>query len=58
MQSDMFYLLNIKENGEWYFAKSKLKYNNKTIDKEKWKLTPGLFQLLFHMKPAHFSNLD
>jgi len=52
----MLYGLNIKENGEWYFANSKLKYNNNTIiiDKEKWKLlTPGLFQL-FHTKPAHY----
>jgi len=59
-QLDMLYGLNIKENGEWYFANSKLKYNNNTIiiDKEKWKLTPGLFQLLFHTKPAHYSNLD
>jgi len=56
----MLYGLNIKENGEWYFANSKLKYNNNTIiiDNEKWKLMPGLFQLLFHKKPAHYSSLD
>jgi len=37
-----------------------LKYNTIIIiiDKEKWNLTPGLFQLLFHTKPAHYSNLN
>jgi len=30
-QLDMLYGLNIIENGEWYFANSKLKYNNNTI---------------------------
>lgn len=59
-QLDMLYGLNVKENGDWYFGNSKLKYNNNTImmNNIKFKLTPGLFTLLFHVKPINYSKND
>lgn len=56
----MLYGLNVKKNGDWHYGNNKLKYTDKIIkiNDVNYKLTTGLFQLLFHSKPIQYSKTD
>lgn len=59
-QLDTIYGLHKNVDGEWYFANNKLKFNKNVIhiNNIKQKMSPGLFQLLFHAKPLHYNKND
>lgn len=60
-QIDKVYGFNIDESGNWLYANNKLKFNDDNscqLGSIKWNMTPGLFQLLFHSKPLHYTKED
>ncbi|XP_059217017.1 MATH and LRR domain-containing protein PFE0570w-like [Stomoxys calcitrans] len=60
-QLDKVYGFHIDTNGNMYFGKNQLKFNGCNsiqIGESIWKMSPGLFQLMFHIKPQHYTKKD
>ena len=58
---DETYGFNIDENGIWRYGNNKLVLNNDNsirIGNKQFKMTPGLFELVFHAKPLHYTKTD
>lgn len=58
---DKVYGFNVDQNGSWRYGNNELKFNSDNtihIGNTKWKMTPGLFKLLFHSKPQHYTKDD
>uniref|UniRef100_A0A1A9ZY77 DUF8207 domain-containing protein n=1 Tax=Glossina pallidipes TaxID=7398 RepID=A0A1A9ZY77_GLOPL len=56
---DKIYGFNVYVVRNWRFGNNKLKFKrDKTINigNIKWAMTPGLFQLMFHSKPQHYTK--
>ena len=60
-QLDKIYGFNQDVDGSWRYGKEKLIFNRDNtmqIGNMKLKMTPGLFELVFHKKPLHYSKND
>lgn len=58
---DKVYGFNIDANGDWKYGKHVMKFHKNNfihIGNTKWKMTPGLFQLMFHSRPQHYTKYD
>lgn len=58
---DKLYGFNVDAEGNWRFGLKSLKITPNNILKignDKWKMTPGLFELVFHVKPQHYRKRD
>uniref|UniRef100_A0A1A9VMD1 DUF8207 domain-containing protein n=1 Tax=Glossina austeni TaxID=7395 RepID=A0A1A9VMD1_GLOAU len=58
---DKIYGFNVDVAGNWRYGNNKLKLNRDNtinIGNIKWTMTPGLFQVMFHSKPQHYTKRD
>lgn len=58
---DTIYGFNIDESGNWRYGNNELNFNEDNsiqIGNSTWKMTPGLFELVFHSKPLHYNKND
>ena len=57
---DKIYGFNQDEDESWRYGKGNLIFNGANtmqIGNMKLKMTPGLFELVFHTKPLHYTKM-
>lgn len=57
---DTLYGPHKDSNGEWKFGNSSVKLNDDkiVIGSQSWLLTPGLYELMFHIKPKNYDKTE